>query len=117
MNTLLTAIDIFGHKAEFNIQGSISFKTKFGGVISLISCFCMIIFMIFFGDDFYHRKNPKIIESTIFNTEYPMTNLTTSQGIIAWKIEDHYTVIPHWENILYPKMMYESFVVNDTTKA
>src|SRR5689334_20357872 len=113
MKTMLKSIDIFGYSPELNILGNSRYKTQAGGAMSIISCFCLIVFMVLFGDDFYHRKNPKVIETKIFNSEYPLTSLSTKQGVIAWKFEDHYSVSPNTTNILYPKIKYESYAMNN----
>lgn len=112
---ILTNLDLFGITPKFSINEKEAYKSAVGGVLTFFCGILLVVCFIFFGDDFYNKKNPKIIESQMFNDDYYTRNLTTNQGIIAWKIEDHYTIMPNFTDVLYPKIIYSSFVMNKTT--
>jgi hypothetical protein len=70
---------------------------------------------MFFGDDFYNKKKIKINRVQNIQRRLLHKNLTSNQGIIAWIIEDHYTNMPNFNGILYPKIIYSSFLLNKAT--
>jgi hypothetical protein len=113
---ILQALDVFGVAYNFNLNNSQSYKSSFGGVMSIICLFMLTVFMYFFGIDFYYKKNPKVIGSTVYNKDYYTIPLNSSQGIIAWKIEDHYTNMPNFTGILFPRIVYKKFLENPETK-
>lgn len=112
---ILKKLDMFGKTPSFTINANESYKTAVGGLLTFNCGILLVVFMILLGDDFYNKKNPKVIESKMFNENYYTRNLTTNQNIIAWKIEDHYTNMPNFTRVLYPKIIYSSFVLNETT--
>jgi hypothetical protein len=113
---ILQALDVFGVAYNFNLNNSQSYKSPFGGVMSIFCLFMLTVFMYFFGIDFYYKKNPKVIGSTVYNQDYYTTPLNSSQGILAWKIEDHYTVMPNFTGILFPRIVYKKFLEDPETK-
>jgi hypothetical protein len=113
---ILQAIDVFGVAYNFNLNNTQTYKSPFGGVMSLICLVILAIFMYFFGIDFYYKKNPKVIGSTVFNKDYYTISLNSSQGILAWKIEDHYTNMPNFTGILFPRIIYQKFAEDPETK-
>ena len=112
---LLSRIDMFGVIPQFSVNSEETFKSYIGGIFTINCGIFLVIFIVFFGDDFYNKKNPKVIESKIFYEISYNRNLTTNQGIIAWRIDDHYAKVPNFTGILYPKVIYSSFVLNQTT--
>jgi hypothetical protein len=63
----------------------------------------------------FTTKKPKVIECKIFNKDYHTRNLTTNQGIIAWKIDKNSTLMPNLTGIFYPKIIFSSFVLKPKT--
>jgi hypothetical protein len=107
---ILQAFDVFGVVYNFNLNESQSYKSPFGGVMSIFCLVMLTVFMYFFGIDFYYKKNPKVIGSTVYNKDYYTIPLNSSQGILAWKIEDHYTNMPNFTGVLYPRIVYKNLL-------
>jgi len=55
--SILTAIDNLGSSVKFKINGR-DFKTKLGGVVTLLIGFGLMILAWYFGQDIYKREEP-----------------------------------------------------------
>ena len=66
MKTFLKRIDMFGTPAKLNTFGEASFKTVLGGILTLFTLTTVVYFSYFFGTDFYHRENPRVVQTNKF---------------------------------------------------
>ncbi len=64
-------IDIMGKDFKFNIDGG-SFKTPFGGFISILIGLSSIYLTYYFGKDIYERKNPNYLVNKDIKKEEPI---------------------------------------------
>lgn len=84
------SIDIFGQSITFSIDNQLVYKTKFGGVFSLVFV-CVIVLMSFFlGKNFYQRTNPQVLEQKYSLDEHIIRNLEKNNFTIAYKLEDQH---------------------------
>ena len=81
-------LDFFPNYSSFTIDQNRIFKTPFGGFLTLLSVLICIICASDMGHDFYYKKSPKIYSEDIFQKFDEPYNLTKSDLIIAWRIED-----------------------------
>ncbi len=112
---ILQAFDVLGVVYNLNLNESQSYKSPFGGIMSIFCLIMLTVFMYFFGRNFYYKKNPKVIGSTLYNKDYYTIPLNSSQGILALKIEDYYTNMPNFTGVLYPRIVYKKFAENPET--
>ena len=77
MSAILTAIDIYGTPFNFTIGNSSKYKTKIGGVLTLITIALFVLITLAFGQDFFNRNTPRILSETRFpevnSTQYNFT--------------------------------------------
>ena len=52
---LLTGLDVFGHKIGVNYNGDDAYKTKFGGLLTLITYVLVVIYTNTLVHDFYEH--------------------------------------------------------------
>ena len=57
---IISNVDLFGHAPTFIINTKLTFKTFFGGILSIIFFILGLISTIFFSKELYLRKNPSV---------------------------------------------------------
>ena len=78
----LRKIDIFGTKFGFKIKNEESYKTVFGGILTIMSIITTVIFAVFFGQDFYYRINPSVYSDSMVPEKYDPPETLTSENFI-----------------------------------
>lgn len=82
-------IDIFGADFSITIENSRKMKTTYGALMTVLT-FCFFVFVVIsFGDDFYNRKNPKvIIQRKVLSDEelYDLNNSTVKSRVLIFKV-------------------------------
>lgn len=58
---VIESTDLFGTNFNFSVFQQTTFKTYFGGLLTIFCLGICIVFTIFFGSDFFNRTNPKIL--------------------------------------------------------
>jgi hypothetical protein len=110
----IKVLDFFGSKFTFSIFNQKNFKTLFGGLTSIFSVLIIIIFGYFFGQDFFYKKNPKIIQQIVYPKEYlESTNLTAKNFVIPWRISDSFNTLNH-QDIFHVGINYYKYINNAT---
>jgi len=100
---LLRKVDMFGRAFGFTINKEEKYKTAFGGTLTLFTLTLISIFTIFFGQDFYNRRNPSVYQSTFIPDKYdhPIA-LKPENFTLAWQIESFERYPVDFTNIIYP---------------
>jgi hypothetical protein len=115
MVELLKLIDIFDTNFQFRTFNKSKFRTNIGGIISLTSVLLIIVFSIFFGWDFFFKKNPKILNQTIFPDKYPDPFLMTPENfVLPWRLSDDYSQTVNFTNLIYPRLQYFKYKLNES---
>jgi len=71
MGDALKIFDIYSYSFNFLHKGQISYKTKVGGCVSLLTFFIFIISFVYFAQNFLYRLNPRIfIKSKIADDSF-----------------------------------------------
>jgi len=109
-------IDIFGNLFNFTINKQSKFKTNLGSIFSIITLFVILLACIFFGTDFYNRKNPKVLSQKTVPENYTKINITNKILTISWRIEDSNGIELDFSEILFPAIVYNSMNLNPETK-
>jgi hypothetical protein len=110
---ILTSLDIFGITFNFRYNGESKYKTKIGGLLTIV--YLIIIFSLFmgFGIDLYERKNPRVS----FNTKmepYEQRNLSNQNFTLAYRIEDQSGQMVERSEIIYIELSIYSTKLLDT---
>ena len=88
MNVFLKKIDMFGTPAKLNTFGETSYKTSFGGILTLLTFVTIGFFSYIFGTDFYHRENPRVVESKKFHKKSKPYILDSKKNPFMFKFGD-----------------------------
>jgi hypothetical protein len=84
----LTYIDIFGYEPNLEIKKSKSFKTPFGGILSILILITILYVIWFFGNEIIFKRKPSLI-TTIYNDANPLRiNLTDDNFIVALGLQN-----------------------------
>jgi hypothetical protein len=77
-SNIIKFLDLYGDYYQLRFADQAKFKTVFGGTFSTVTIIFLILCFLYFGDDFFKRKQPKIsIEEGLFETnEIPDLNGT-----------------------------------------
>jgi len=111
---ILSTIDIFGAKFGFNINNQETYKTAFGGTLSIFTLLVIVIFTFLFGQDFYYRINPSVFLNTFVPEKYdPPIALRPENFTIAWRIEGDDKYALNFTKVLYPVMKRFRFKRNE----
>jgi len=103
IKNILRKVDIFGMKFGFTIHKEEKYKTALGGILTLCTLTLIAIFTIFFGQDFYYKKNPNVYQSSFIPEKYnPPLVLTPENFTFAWRIEGFDKSTVDFTNIIYP---------------
>ncbi len=55
-------LDFFGAQFQFSIMGNSKYRSPVGLIMSSICLVMIIIVTILFGNDFYNKENPKLLQ-------------------------------------------------------
>jgi hypothetical protein len=103
----LKLIDIFGTPLQINIRSKRKYSTALGGLLTLLTMFLFIFFGLYFGQDLYLRKNPKLInyKSYIVDNE---TYINNTNFFVAFQAEYANGTLLNFEdkNALFPIEIY-----------
>lgn len=113
--SFLKNIDYLGCELTIYYQNNKRVKTSFGGVISIFVSLIFVLLIFSFGQDFFARKNPAFIKSTISLDSVPFFNVSNSNFSVAFRIED-YQLHPFYKpEMLEIASTYYVFKINDET--
>src|SRR5690348_10553059 len=84
----LSYVDLFGYVPCMEIKKSKTYKTNFGGVISLIIILTILYVIWYFGNEMIFKKKPLLITTT-YNDANPLrVNLTDDNFVIALGLQN-----------------------------
>ncbi len=112
----LDGIDIFGSSFEFSMFGSPKFHTLIGRFLSVSLYILLISFIIVFGLDLIHRKNPKVITDIQEPKIYDSVRITPENFTFAWRLEDKDSKFVDATGLLFPKVYFHFYKRNQTTR-
>ena len=88
MESLLRKIDMFGRPAKLRTFGEDSYKTAFGGILTLISFFTIAFFSYLFGTDFFHKENPRVVQNFKIHKKAGSYTLKTAKDPFMIRLND-----------------------------
>ena len=115
ITNVIKKIDLFGAEFNFTIFGEKSYRTFFGGMLSLLVIFTTITISIMFGLDLLLRKNPIVLKETVVPEYYEYINVTLQNFPIFWRIEDDNNAVVNFTNILYPQLNFYVYKFNNSS--
>ena len=105
--SLLKKTDVYGSQYKTLIDNSTSVKSIAGGLMSLATFMFFIFVFIIFGQDFYHKKNPKVlIQQKVLNDYelYALNNYTIQNKSIVITVRKELNDVTDW--IVYANAPY-----------
>ncbi len=84
---IFKTIDIFGITFNFTTLGKEKFKTNLGSLMTIICVVTIGVFTFLFGQNFYYRENPSVINQIVVPDNYSEPfNITTNNLFFAWRV-------------------------------
>src|SRR5690349_4593742 len=111
----LVAADLYGSPFMFTTFGTYKFKTTFGGILSLITLGLIILFSFLFGEDFYFRTNPKVIQQIVSPPNYEQIKVNNNNFTLMWRVDNSEFLPVKYEDNFYVVVSYTSRSVNNET--
>jgi hypothetical protein len=90
---MIRSIDFLGPEVSFNIANHRIFKTRFGGIASLILLALAILAFLGFGRDIFEKKQPRVTFNRITDAEDIQHKYLTDSNFL-FSIYDQYTDQP-----------------------
>jgi hypothetical protein len=107
--------DYLGCELTIYYENSKRVKTGFGGFISIIISIIFVTLIYSFGQDFFKRKNPSFIKSTISLSTVPFFTVTNKNFSIGFRIEDSNFNTFYQPEQLDTKFFLTEYIRNTTT--
>jgi hypothetical protein len=115
MKPILKSCDLFGNKFYFTVLKNESYKTTFGGITSIVCISIIAVFTFLFGQDFFTKKNPKIIQQTEIPDDYlPPYKLSPDTIVIPWRFSNNDGDQVDYSGIIYPILTYYEYITNSS---
>lgn len=90
---MLANFDFYGKKISFGINQEGTFKTSIGGLLSIGTLALLIISILTFGSDLYHKENPNVLDQTTQPFETEPLFFSSKNYTFAIFFTDYYFVI------------------------
>ena len=87
MIDMIKRFDSMGKEFKFTINGG-SYRTLFGGIISIFKAVSFLILCWYYGQDIYERKAPLLLKKETMLGEYPQVKLNSSFFNFAIRVEN-----------------------------
>jgi len=83
-------LDFMGREFKFNIGGGMkdTYKTTFGGFLSLIQVIGFLILLWYYGQDIYLRQSPSMLISSSSLDKFPIYELDSTIFNFGFRVED-----------------------------
>jgi len=83
-------LDFMGREFKFNIGGGMgdTYKTTFGGLLSLFQAIGFLVLLWYFGQDIYLRESPSMIVSSSLIDKFPMYDIDSTTFNFGFRVED-----------------------------
>lgn len=98
--------DLLGGNLTFHSNKQETIKTKFGGFISAVTIIFLGLLIAGFGQDFFKRTNPILVQSTLSNKQYPEYIINNKNFSFAFRLEDDDGVAINRPELFYTKVSY-----------
>jgi hypothetical protein len=116
MSNFFSSIDMYGTLVQFTIDRHISYKTNFGGILTLTSLASIFFFSFIFGANFYFKINPTVLSTSIKSADYATIPYTYKNVFIAFRIENNNQAYTEFDDKIYPLFEYFEYKMNNSTK-
>jgi hypothetical protein len=113
MKNMLYLVDFFSRDLNFSINSHLKYKTKFGGLISLINIVILGLLIYKFGEDFFLRTNPKYLQQTIYPARYENYTITNKNFSFAFRIEDLNAIQVDRDDLIYIDFVYLHYEIKN----
>ena len=85
----MKSLDSFGGSIQITHNNCSTLQSNFGAFITFLNLFIVSLLFYAFGKDFFTRKNPSVVNSSISTIEYPfIKNLTLTNYTFAFRFEN-----------------------------
>ena len=88
MKNFIKAIDVFGGDVTLYYKGKSGVRTVFGGLITILVGFILILLIIGFGQNFYKRINPLLLIQDLNPNYYNRYNISNTNFPISFRYEN-----------------------------
>lgn len=110
--TFFKSIDMFGTKINLRYNTQPFINSTLGGVITLFTLFLVAGMLLGFGQDFFKRKNPTVIESTVSPANYPFWIINNKNYSYGFVMEDINAAQPRDYTQFYYIVAYNRYKKN-----
>ncbi len=101
--TFFKKIDIFGISFNFSTFGKEKFKTNIGSLITILTLIIIGVFTFLFGQNFYYRQNPIVLNQIVQRENYSdLINITSKKIFFAWRLVDIYGFNYNYTGTFFP---------------
>jgi hypothetical protein len=115
MSCFLKFFDLFGVAFEFTTLKDTKYSSSLGGLITICCGLTILVFGFFFGQDFFYKKNPKIIQQTVYPEDYlAPIKLRPDNIIFPWRLVDAFKNPINFEGKVFPFLDYYQYTQNST---
>ncbi len=116
MSRFMKKCDMLNKTFNFKIDEAGTFKTPFGGLITMSLVVATLYVTYYFGKDIYEKKSPLVLKKNHKLNYYPYYTLNSSNFFFALSVEmDNYGIIEDKSSFVY-HLKYSYYVRNKTTK-
>ena len=117
MENSLQNLDMYGVSFNINTFGKQKFKTSFGGGLTLLTAAIVACFIYIFGTDFFHKKNPNVVENDLVHMTSKRIELRNDKYAFMFRLQDGFLQPHNLEKIPYKlKGLYFHFMINEAGK-
>lgn len=109
LSTQVKASDFIGEAVTFTINGNRTFKTLFGGFLSILLYACYFYFFYIFGTDFILKKNPTVYFESKKTEETQNLTFTNKSFVFAFRMEDENQKTVNIDLYGYANLKYVNF--------
>lgn len=109
-------LDFLGGKLTFYTDKKSTSQTKFGGFISVLVIIILGLLIFAFGQDFFKRTNPSVVQSTVFDQKYPEYIVNNGNFSIAFALEDDGGNVINRPDLFNIRFSYFSYDIGSDNK-
>lgn len=102
----MESLDFLGGKMCFYTNNQETIKSKFGGLVSSVCVIVLGLLVAGFGQDFFKRTNPQIVQSTISSKEYQEFIINNKNFSVAFRLEDDNGLTIDRPDLFYVEFRY-----------
>ena len=112
----MNKLDFFGGPINIYHNGKTKLTSSFGGLISLLILIMLGVLFYGFGQDFFLRKNPAFMKSTISPHSYPFHKLTNKNLSLVFRLEDVNGSAVNMSDQWYHQIVNKKYINDKKTK-